>query len=466
MSDKEYIAQLEKQISALESQNHVLSGENRDLREKLQVLLDLQAKQSVKKDSSNSSISPSQDPHGSRKRKHKSLRKKSKRKSGGQKGHKGSTLEMSKNPDEIHELKNKFCRACGADLSEASFELHSCRQVIDIELPKPVIREYRAYSCICPSCSSYELADFPENVKAPVQYGSNVAALTSYFSVHQYLPYKRLKELFEEVFSVSLSQGTIDNMLQKMSKKAEPVCEKIRKALENSNAVGSDETGMYVNGDQHWAWVWQNDNFTIMKIEPSRGKKVHQKHFPNGFPFATLGSDRLSAQLSTPSARKQLCIAHLLRELNYLEEIEADDFPKDFKDFFKKVLQAKRASIENQKAYATDDPLIRNLERELDDLLIKTLDEKRQPFSRTFQRSMLKCRAYLMSCLYDLDVPADNNGSERAVRNIKVKQKISGGFKSGQHAYANIKSVTDTAVKKGIEILNTLKNIFESQWAT
>lgn len=173
MTDKEIISQQQVQLATQAQQIKLLE-------EKVLLLLSQIQSQSVKKDSHNSSLPPSSDIVS----KPKNLRLASIRKSGGQLGHKGNTLKMSSTPDKIIDIKSAFCSHCGQSLQDAIFILKTTRQVVEIPPIKPIYEEYRQYSCQCPRCQNQQISDFPTGVNAPVQYGSSVESLVSYFSVY------------------------------------------------------------------------------------------------------------------------------------------------------------------------------------------------------------------------------------------------------------------------------------------
>jgi transposase len=247
MTDKEYILELELKVSL--QANRIQS-----LEDKLSLLLDLLHKKDIKKDSHNSSMPPSSDIVP----KIRSLREPSDKKTGGQLGHKGNTLFQTPTPDQIIPLKNEICISCGASLAGADFNLRVKRQVIDIPPIQTIVKEYQQFSCACLHCKAVQYPKFPKGVNAPVQYGASVQSLVSYFSVHQIVPFLRLKELFKSVFGLNFSEGSIDNILKRCSKKCEFVIDRIKSDISKSKVVGSDETGMKVNGKKGWIWVWQN----------------------------------------------------------------------------------------------------------------------------------------------------------------------------------------------------------------
>ena len=446
-------------ISNLQAENASQSQKIKSLEEKVELLLELLQKKVVKKDSHNSSLPPSSDLFT----KSKSLRPVSTLSNGGQIGHKGSSLEMSKTPNKIIELKSDFCSVCGQSLVSELFFLKAKRQVIEIPPIIPIYEEYRQYVCQCPTCQHQQLANFPLGVNAPIQYGSSVETLVGYFSVYQYIPFKRLQGLFSQLFSLPLSQGSIGNILERSAQKCDGVYQEIKAQILQSSVVGSDETGAKVNGTKWWIWVWQNLQNTFLIASDNRGSKTVNSVFENGLPNSVVISDRWAAQLKTHSKNSQICLAHLLRDLIYLVETEQLDFANQFKAFIIHIFDNRKIMIEKNKAFTQNSEETILLEQTLNQLLLISIDKEKYPKSATFQVSILKNRNFILPCLYNLEIPPDNNGSERAIRNIKVKQKVSGQFKSGQNAFCVIRSVIDTLLKRGVELLSCLNQINKLQ---
>ena len=177
------------------------------------------------KNSNNSSIPPSKDEN--RAKKNQSLRKKSDKKTGGQFGHKGHTLKMVESPDKVINHIPDVCAGCGRNL--ADHESHGIvkRQVVEIPPIHPFFVEHRSHSKEC-TCGYITQAAFPVGVNAPIQYGSNIEDLIAYLSVGQYMSYKRIASFFRTVLHIPLSQGSIKNMLDRVTRKSLPLYEKIR----------------------------------------------------------------------------------------------------------------------------------------------------------------------------------------------------------------------------------------------
>ncbi|TVL98375.1 MAG: hypothetical protein CV087_21395 [Candidatus Brocadia sp. WS118] len=448
-------------LKLLETENARLRKENQALREQLRLLLQQIERSQVKKDSHNSHNPPSQDK--SNPPRTKSRREKSNRKPGGQKGHKGHHLKMSDTPDKVIDLKSHYCNACGNDLQDVPADLLSKRQVIELPPIRPIYEEYRQYGCTCPKCGNNQVADYPAGVNAPIQYGSSVESYLAYFSVYQYVPYQRLKHLFFHTFNLPISEGSIQNLLQRASLKAGVVYEHIREQLKKAAYLGGDETGAKVNSERWWIWVWQNALNTYLHASDNRGSATIEACFPEGFANATIGSDRWAAQLKTAAANHQLCMAHLERDLIFLEESEKHPWATHFKKLLKDALGLRAQADQQQYPFQKGEKSAWRLEDRLNRLLARPIVKDRYPQTTKFQRSMIRYRNYLFPFLYDLRIPPDNNGSERAIRNIKVKQKISGQFKTGQHDFCVLRSVIDTLIKRNLDVFTYLSKIMALQ---
>lgn len=447
---------LESQIAILQAENAAYKQQVKDLEEKVELLLELLGQKSTKKTSRNSHNPPSQDK--AKPKRNQSLRKKTGRKSGGQPGHKGHFLRRKENPDESHDVKSDYCNSCGEDLREEKHELVSKRQVIELPPIQPIYVEYCQWGCVC-KCGHKQLGTYPKGVNAPIQYGTSIIALVSYMNVFQYVPYARLKKLFTDVFNLPISEGSIENLLNKGAKKSQFVYQKVLDQIKVATYVGSDETGAKVDGEKWWIWVWQNLKNTFLKASKSRGFDTIEDSFPEGLPNATVGSDRWAAQLKMNSKNKQLCIPHLQRDLNFLEDDEKHEWSRYFKVLLKQALNLRYTTVDQNKAYTKGAFETYQLERRLNRLLARSIIKSEFPKTAAFQKSMIKHRNYLFLFLYDLEIPPDNNASERAIRNVKVKQKISGQFKSGQDTFCILRSVIDTLQKRDLNVLSHLNQI-------
>lgn len=421
-----------------------------ELIEKVNVLTQRVAELETKKTSSNSSTPPSQD-YG-RVQKNQSLRQKGIRSKGGQKGHKGNTLQMTSTPDVILKHSPNFCANCGNDLSTILEQLQQTRQVIDIPIIRTVTTEHQSFLKIC-TCGHKNKGDFPVNVNGNIQYGQGIESMTAYFSVRQFMPFQRMKECFKDLFNLPLSTGTLVNLINRMAMKAIPAYHQIKENILASPVLGSDETGAKVGGAKGWFWVWQNKLNTFIVSDQSRGYQVIAKHFPDGLKNAILETDCLPAQLKTQTKGSQLCLAHLLRELNYFIECHQNDWSKKLKQVLMESISFKK-EIED---YTIENAIRDKLQKRLDQLLESDF-EQHPKLLKTFHKRLIKYKDSIFPFLYHPEVHSDNNASERAIRNIKVKQKVSGQFNNQATAsqFAVLRSIIDTSIKNKTNIFENL----------
>lgn len=316
--------------------------------------------------------------------------------------------------------------------------------MVDIPLPvKPIITDYVSVSkrCTCGHCTTSE---FPSYVTSGVSYGPKIQGLAAYLSCCQHIPFKRLRETLENFYGIQLSEGTISNILNRMRKKAAPAYQAIRDKIEKSAVVGADETGCKVDGELQWMWTFQNKLATYIYQDVSRGKAAIDKHFPEGLPNSILVTDRHTSYFNLETAGHQICLAHLLRNLTYLDELEPEQ------DWAKRMLELLRDSIHERKSTEFEHIDYQHFKDRFDSLMQENLDEFDEKF-QALQKSLVKHENHLFTFLQNPDVPPDNNASERTIRPLKIKQKVSGMFKSdeGSDNFATLYSIAHTARKNG-----------------
>lgn len=404
-----------------------------------------------RKNSGNSHIPPSVDL-GKPKR-NQSLREKSDKKAGGQQGHEGSTLAFSATPDEIIIHSPQYCHQCGDDLTQVPAIALSKRQVIDIPKPVAICTEHQTFSKTC-SCGHITKGEFPVNVNAYIQYGSRIEALTAYLNVRQYMPFGRIQEFYSKIMGLEISQGGIVGLLQRFTTKALPAYQEIKNRIEKSACLGTDETGAKINGKTHWFWTWQNEALSFIVQSQSRGYKTIQETFPGGLPEVVLVHDRWAPHFRCVANHHQICLAHLFRDLNYIVQVHTSDWAESLKSVLKRAI-----ALNNEAGYdgLSDNRARSELESSIANLLGCKLPDK-DNLAIKLQKKLRKISHHILCFLHYNDVPPDNNGSERAIRNIKVKQKVSGGFRSidGADGFAILRSVIDTTIKSGNDVFYAL----------
>ena len=447
-------SRLNRRVGSLEKENASLKKENADLKERLAKY------EKPKRDSHNSSIPPSrEDIAASHKnktvRRTESLRRKSDRPSGGQRGHEGHTLESRALADHRVLIQPQTCPCCGKPLAHLHGTVVGYRQIIDIPLPQPETTEYDIVEKEC-ECGCKVRGEYPKGVNAPVMYGPNIQSLVVYLGEGQHMPYDRLATAMNELFGLKMSQGTIDNIIRRTTDSARPVYEEIRSRLEHERVAGADESGEDVNGNSEWLWTVQSPRYTYLMSEPSRGKGVMDKHFPNGLPETILVTDRLPLYFKLNTKGHQVCLAHLLRNLKYLDELDTSQ------DWSKRMGKLLRDAIHQRKHKPWEQIDRKGLLGRLKELLDESVERLNEEFGQ-LQRSLRKLQDYIFTFLFDKDVPSDNNASEGAIRKAKIKMKVSQAFRSraGAESFAVLHSVMDTAKKNGMPIFQTVKSVVE-----
>lgn len=299
---------------AIKSKEELNNLTHEELLEYVKNLTDNLVQEKPKKNSSNSSKSPSSDiAPTNKKKRNQSLRKKG-GKNGAQFGHKGTTLKQTDTPDDIIDIEYNInnCKKCGFDITEVLAKLHEKRQVQDLDLQDTLqkITQYQSYSKECCECGFVNHDNsYPEMVAPHISYGKNVMAIVVYLSVVHYVSYTRIVQTLQTLYKITISEGTIDNLLKKAAKLSQKEITKIASQLSLADKVGIDETGAKVNGDRDWHWVFQNDTCTFIVHNESRGTCVIDEHFPDGFVNAIVGHDNYSSYNSLIAKGEQLCLA-------------------------------------------------------------------------------------------------------------------------------------------------------------
>lgn len=420
----------------------------------------------------------------------KSLRGKSGKKPGGQEGHCGETLRQSEVPDRIidHRIDgDTLCSACGEVFGEcptgsAPLDRKTCerRQVFDLPPIRLEVTEHRAEKRGCAGCGTVTTASFPETASAPVQYGPQVQAIALYLGGYQLLPYQRLTETFSELFNCPLSAGTLANFVKRGGVSAALAMEPVREALVRAEVAHADETGCTVHGKRHWLHVFSTRLLTCLHVDGNRGRKAMQRMGLLERFRGSLIHDCLGAYFAFTLCRHFLCNAHLQRELIYLHEQMDQPWAGKMIDL---LLEAKQLRESTKSPPGTDDcvldeGVIQSIRNRYSDIVLEGLEMNPEPPPPPpGKRGKIK-RSKALNMLIRLEdryeeimgyfeyghVPYDNNQAERDLRMMKVREKISGTFRSEGHAkaFCDLRSVIASARKQSLPMLETLTALIRS----
>ena len=390
----------------------------------------------------------------------KNLRISSGKQSGGQTGHEGQTLSFKVIPDAILPYSPTFCNQCGLDLKDVASVVVERRQEVVIPPIQAKYLEHVSYAKVCTHCGCKCVGSFPEGINAPIQYSGHIGALVAYLSVFQYMPYKRITMLLKDLFNIPMSEGTVDNLLATAAHKAMPAYEIIQQRIQQEAVVGADETGVSIGGKKGWFHTWQSNKLTFIVASMNRGYQTITQYFSNGFPLSVYVSDCWAAQLKVTARLHQLCIVHLLRELNNFEDALSCKWSIALKSLFQDAIQLKKQLVQSD--YDTPNEQVLAIQSRLNDLLTEYKQASSHKKVQAFIARLTKHKASILTFLYHYHVPPDNNASERAIRNVKVKSKVSGQFRTekGATRFAILRSVIDTTRKSNNNILDGLIILF------
>lgn len=450
--------------AALVKENDALEGENARLRERIADL-----KRSAALDSTTSSRPPASDglarKSATRKRT-RSQRGTSAKPSGGQPGHEGTTLAQTGNPDHIVDHTPSACAGCGAPLSDADRHADPVRrQVFDVPEPQPLeVTEHRGHRCLCAACGTVTTAVFPNGVSAPVQYGPRITAWVTYLSHAQFIPEKRVAEVMSELFAVKLSTATIAAMGRRTARRFKGFLDRVSEIIRTAAPVKHlDETGIRIAARTHWLHVLCTPLLTVLRIATGRS------HFDEELTGIVIHDDYAS-YFALEGVRHGACNAHHLRELQALIEIEKEDWATSTHRLLTRAHRAARFARENDRDVPAS--LVARISQAWDRILKRAIasheempplqtGKRRRKKRRIGHNLALRLQKYKEGCLRfltDLRTPFSNNEAERDLRMGKLRQKISGGFRSMQGAwdFANLRSVIATARKQRWNVLETL----------
>jgi len=449
---------IEHKLSKMEKSYTILEKENASLQSKI-----VELKSRLKSNSSNSSRPPSSDGY----QKKPAFPKKAKGKKGGQKGHTGRNLQQVSNPDKIVKCMPDKC-SCGHEFHQDKFTIAERRQVFDLPQPKLEVTEYQIHQATCPVCGQIHKGTAPERIKAPTQYGNGVKSFVIMLNVHYNLPYKKIQQLFDDLFGNPINESTIFSASQNCYNNLEQTEQTIKTKVSLNDVVHADETGLRIEGKLQWLHTATTLAHTYLFVHQNRGIKALESESSilnklNGW----LVHDSWSSYFSFKNYKHAACGAHILRELQGLIDSGQSKWAKTFKLFLMSVYQMpfeERKKREQQ--IKNRFMLICNLGEQSEPPPIKTLGKRgryKRTKGRNFVERLIKYQDAVLAFAFNEQVPFTNNLAERDIRPTKIKQKISNSFRSfkGAQYYARIEGFISTARKNNKNIFNEIRTTFD-----
>jgi transposase len=454
---RDLIGALQREVEVLRAENAALRQEVADLRRQLD------------KNSSNSSKPPSSDGLKKPPRIAGSLRGRSGKRSGGQAGHAGDTLKQIAKPDVVERHEAEACRHCLAGLTRAMVTGVEKRQVFDLPEPQLKVTEHQAMIYRCAHCRGQTTATFPEGVISAAQYGPRVRAAAVYLNVQQLIPEDRVAQAMADLFgAATLCPDSVVAWGLRKAEEFEALAARIAALVARAAVRHLDETGFRVAGKGQWLHTASTAALTSYRVSAKRGD------LPKGFRGGVIVHDHFAPYYAMPGGvRHALCNAHHLRELKALIDIDKEQWAGQMRDLLLEANESVRAAVaEGAASLATLG--LRTLIKRYNAIVRRGLAFHRNlpPLARGIGARgraphrpghnllirLHKFKSDVLRFLYDFTVPFTNNEAERDLRMMKVKMKISGGFRTmaGARTFSRIRSVISTARKQGWNILQTL----------
>jgi transposase len=447
----------------------------KQLEKQAAALKELQAR--LEKNSRNSSKPPSSEGYRKPTRTV-SLRKPGQKPTGGQPGHEGHTLEPSADPEhtEVHVVER--CEQCGAGLKAVEVTAHEERQVFDLPAMRIEVTAHRAEIKICPECGAENRGQFPAGVTGPVQYGPGVKTWAAYFPGEHFVPVERTAQIFEDLIHHRLSEATILKAGQELSHGVEPALEAVKAQLREAEVLHTDESGVRVNGRLHWLHVAATDRLTHYDVHAKRGKDAMDEAGILPDFTGTAVHDHWKAYFGYEGCAHGLCNAHHLRELRYIEQQYGQAWATEMMELLLEIKQAVETTPEQPTGLPPKQ--LEEFERRYDRVVNAGYEANPRPLpkedgnqpkkrGRPKQTPPLNLldrlrdfKPQVLAFLYDFRVPFDNNLAERDVRMIKVKQKVSGCFRTlaGAKDFARIRGYISTARKNTVNVFGAIREAF------
>ncbi len=373
-------------------------------------------------------------------------------------GRLGGGRELSASPDQVVVAQVSRCPHCGSEVERARQQLKAVYERIELPQVRPQVTRVERYGGDCPCCQQSYEAPVPVGLEPGSPFGQSIASVVTYLRYHHAVSYQRLSQLMGELYGVTISEGAIANLLQRVQSQLAAPVEQIVERLRSARLVCSDETSARLNGRNQWEWVFQNEQVCLHVIRPSRGKVVIDETMAGHRPQVWV-SDLFSAQKAHPAERWQVCLAHQLRDCQYA--IDAGD--ELFAPRMKRLLL--RAIAVNRRRQTLAASTLGQYRSRFRGSLREILNLKpKSPEGQRLLKRYQKIRQHLLLFLDDETVPPTNNSSEQALRWSVVFRKVTHGFRSdwGAELFAQVRSLVNTARRQGMSAFEAISRALTS----
>jgi transposase len=382
---------------------------------------------------------------------------------------------MTKIPDNIIPHTVDRC-SCGCSLKKVPVRRQHKRQVIDIPAPRIEYTEHQSDEKQCPRCGETTIAPFPEGIEKSIQYGTNIKSFAVCLMQYQLIPLKRTQELLRDMFQIEISQGTLLNWTQELHKKVEPAEKEIVEQLKQADTVHADETGIFCQNKLHWVHVVGTSHLTHLQMHHKRGSEAIDAIGIIGLLRGRLIHDFWLAYFKY-AIKHGMCNSHVIRELTAAYENDKQDWARGMIDLLLRIYQRVEQAKERNK-HSLSAQTCHYYKRQYRALLTigKALNPRQEspPGKRGKPKQtkvfnlierMSDYQDEVLAFMEDFRVPFTNNQAERDLRMLKVKQKISGTFRSreGGDAFCRIRGYISTACKNSVSAFYAIVMAFNDK---
>jgi transposase len=439
-----------------------LTEENKQLREYIKLLEEKIAR--VQKDSSNSSKPPSSDIVKPKRTIVKVRRKKRKR--GGQRGHRKFTRQPfePEQVDEVIEYEFKDKDAEGLKPLDEWFIIQQ------IELPEKMYRvvEHRARKYLDPVTGKMHIAPIPDEIRKGGLLGADVTAMAAFMKGSCHMSYTTIQQFFKELMKLDISRGVLCKATQKTSKALKPSYNQLTQRLPDESQVNVDETGHHDDGKLHWTWCFDTSDYSLFKIDKSRGSKVLEEMLGKDF-TGIIGSDYWGAYRKYArlfDVRMQYCMAHLIREIRFLAEHNV----KKLSRWANKLLEwlKKLFCILHRRDKLTAKGFIRSMERIKAGFLSRMRRAPNHKLAKKLARRFKgKAAENYFRFLSEPEVEPTNNGTERQIRPVVIDRRITQGTRgdAGMRWCERIWTTIATCKKRQRNVFDFIHESVIAHWS-
>ena len=478
-TDEEIHMAFEQGERAIRALFHDVATQMAELAQQLaqqgKVLQELQAR--LAKTSRNSSKPPTSDGYGKMKRTT-SLRQPGQKPKGGQPGHDGHTLMAVASPDQTLTHAVSRCRYCQASLQDVECVGYEERQVFDLPAIRIEVTAHRAEIKVCPVCGSTTKGGFPKAVTQTVQYGPRVYTWASYFTNQHHMPVERTTEIFDDLVQHRVSEATVLKASEQLGRYIEPSTQAVQRMLREAEVLHVDESGLRVMGKLHWLHVASTDKLTSYEVHAKRGQEAIEEAGILGEFRGTAVHDHWKPYFTYTACDHALCNAHHLRELRFIDKQYQQSWANDMAQLLLEI----KAAVEETPAPAMSlaPPALAAFAKRYDEAVqagfeanpasrpateeeVKKRGRPKQPPPVNLLIRLRDFKDSVLAFMSDFRIPFDNNQGERDIRMVKVKQKVSGGFRTleGAKRFGRIRGYISTARKNAKNVFEAIQDAFD-----